>query len=466
MRLSIATAWLSLGAALDTAQAITMDYTSADSIKSAAAQVAYGTMKYYTGNNTGDVPGNLPSPYYWWEAGAMFMTIIDYWYYTGDDTYNSETVQAIDWQAGTTGSFMPSNQTADEGNDDQVFWAFAAMTAAEFNFESPASGYPSWVAMAQAVFNEQAGRWDSQTCNGGLRWQIFPTNNGYEYRNAISNGGFFMLASRLARYTGNDTYTAWAEKAWDWVYSGGGSVLLDNSTYQINDGTSDLANCTDADHTQWSYNYGVYLGGLAYLYNHTSNATWLPHIQGVLNKTLATFFPENMGPHIFVEVTCEPYGTCTTDDWTFKGFTSRWLAVTAQLVPSVADQIWPYLQASGKGAAGQCDGGTDGITCGFEWNTTTWDGTYGVGQQMSALSAIGATMLALKDNGLGAPYTTDTGGTSVSDPNAGTDSSSDSGESAIYTKTITTGDRAGAGILTALALILTLGGAAWLVTGA
>jgi mannan endo-1,6-alpha-mannosidase len=37
-------------------------------------------MKWYTGNNTGDVPGNLPSPYYWWEAGGMFMTMVDYWY--------------------------------------------------------------------------------------------------------------------------------------------------------------------------------------------------------------------------------------------------------------------------------------------------------------------------------------------------------------------------------------------------
>jgi hypothetical protein len=51
-----------------------------DSIKSAASTVAYGMMKYYTGNNTGDVPGNLPSPYYWWEAGGMFGVMIDYWY--------------------------------------------------------------------------------------------------------------------------------------------------------------------------------------------------------------------------------------------------------------------------------------------------------------------------------------------------------------------------------------------------
>ncbi len=35
-----------------------------DSIKQAASTVAYGLLKYYTGNNTGDTPGNLPDPYF------------------------------------------------------------------------------------------------------------------------------------------------------------------------------------------------------------------------------------------------------------------------------------------------------------------------------------------------------------------------------------------------------------------
>jgi len=51
--------------------AITLDLTSKASIKSAASTIAFDLMSYYTGNNTGDVPGNLPDPYFWWEAGAM-----------------------------------------------------------------------------------------------------------------------------------------------------------------------------------------------------------------------------------------------------------------------------------------------------------------------------------------------------------------------------------------------------------
>ncbi|ODQ76852.1 hypothetical protein LIPSTDRAFT_102095 [Lipomyces starkeyi NRRL Y-11557] len=36
-----------------------------------------------------------------------------------------------------------------------------------------------------------AGRWDTSTCNGGLRWQIFESNSGYDYKNTISNAGLF-----------------------------------------------------------------------------------------------------------------------------------------------------------------------------------------------------------------------------------------------------------------------------------
>lgn len=135
---------------------------------------------------------------------------------------------------------MPPNQTKTEGNDDQGFWALAVMSAAETNFPNPPSDQPQWLALAQAVFNLQAARWDMSTCGGGLRWQIFTFNNGYNYKNSISNGCFFNLAARLAKYTGNNTYAEWAEKTWDWTAAVG---LLDNS-YYVYDGSDDLLNCS------------------------------------------------------------------------------------------------------------------------------------------------------------------------------------------------------------------------------
>ena len=70
-----------LGAQL--AAAIDLDVSSADSVKSAASVIAAGMLSYYTGNQTGDNPGNLPDPYYWWEAGGMFGALVDYWYCKG-----------------------------------------------------------------------------------------------------------------------------------------------------------------------------------------------------------------------------------------------------------------------------------------------------------------------------------------------------------------------------------------------
>ena len=59
----------------------------------------------------------------------------------------------------------------------------------------------------------------------------------------MQNGGFFQLASRLARYTANDTYTQWAEKMWDWLST---STLIDDSdptAWKINDGAGVGDNC-------------------------------------------------------------------------------------------------------------------------------------------------------------------------------------------------------------------------------
>lgn len=166
--------------------ALKVDVSNADSIKQTAKTVATDLMNYYTGWHPGDNPGNLPPPYYWWEAGGMFGHMVDYWYYTGDDYWNDNVTQAITWQAGKDGTFMPQNQTRSEGNDDQVFWAFTAMDAAELNFPAPSKDYPSWVAMGQGAFQLMSERWDDKACGGGLRWQIFQWNAGYDYKNVAS----------------------------------------------------------------------------------------------------------------------------------------------------------------------------------------------------------------------------------------------------------------------------------------
>ena len=195
-------------------------------------------------------------------------SLIDYWYYTGDKTYNKMVMEGMLFQVGDDNNYEPVNQTKSLGNDDQAFWGLAAMSAAEARFPNPPDDKPQWLALAQAVFNSQALRWDTTACGGGLKWQIFQFNNGYNYRNSISNGCLFNLATRLGAYTHNETYFKWADKMWDWVADP--TIGLVTDTYQVYDGTDDTNNCSDTNRVQWSYNSGVFLLGVATMWNQVS----------------------------------------------------------------------------------------------------------------------------------------------------------------------------------------------------
>ncbi|KAH8746376.1 cell wall glycosyl hydrolase [Diaporthe sp. PMI_573] len=443
------------------AASVDIEWTSSDSIKQGASTIAYGMLQWYTGNRTGDVPGNLPDPYYWWEAGAMFGTLIDYWAYTDDETYVDETYQALQHQIGDDGDFMPENQTLTEGNDDQGFWAMAAMTAAETNFKNPNStkdGGFEWLASVQAVFNEYVWRWEASddVCGGGLRWQIFTFNTGYTYKNTISNGCFFNIAARLALYTGNESYSDWANTVYDWM----DDVGFIDGDFNVYDGAdSKDGKCSNPDRAQWTYNAGIFMYGAAAMYNHTGGSeVWANRVNGLTKRTSAYFFQNN----IIEEPPCEPHDSCKTDNYSFKGYALKWMAKTVQLMPSTYDTIKPLLLASGKAAASSCTGTAqgsaggvlDGIACGFKWTGSTNDGTSGVGQQMSALQAVLFTLDGP------APLSATTGGTSSGDSSGGSDKTD---KSIDPTKPITMGDRAGAGILTAMALAGLLGGCGWMV---
>ncbi|KAI8956820.1 glycoside hydrolase family 76 protein [Daldinia sp. FL1419] len=437
-----------LGLLLNSVVALDVDFSSDSSIKSAASTIAYGLVKYYTGNNTGDVPGNLPDPYYWWEAGAMFGTLIDYAAFTGDKTYNDITFQALQHQVGDDADFMPSNQTKSEGNDDQGFWAMAAMTAAEMNFTNPDPNQPQWLALVQAVYNEYVKRWEPDTCGGGMRWQIYTFNNGYNYKNSVSNGCFFNIAARLAKYTANETYADWANKIFEWQQS----VGFINKNWNVLDGAGNAGseNCTKINGAQFTYNAGLFLYGTAAMYNHTDGAEpWKTRLEGQV-KSIASIFFEN---GVMWEPSCEKTSAkCNTDQQAFKGHLMRWMALTSIIAPFTADTITPLLKSSAQAAAKQCSGpatdefkGPSGTACGFSWlQQATFDGISGVGEQMNALQAVMSPLVHAAQ----APFTSENGGSSQGNPNAGAQDS----DKIEQPKPITTADRAGAGILTTLAL--------------
>lgn len=422
---------------------IPLDLNDPASVKAAASTVAANLISFYPGNQPGQTPGILPQPYYWWESGAMFGTLINYWVYTGDETYNNMTREALIWQATPNGDFMPANQTRDEGNDDQGFWAISAMMAAERNFPAPPANSPSYLEMVQAVFNELVSRWSTEVCSGGLRWQIFSFNAGYNYKNSIANGCFFDIAARLAVYTGNQTYADWAVKIYDWVSAIG---LLDQH-YNIYDGSSTVTNCSSIDHIMWTYTNGVFLHGASVMYNWTNGSTlWQERVTGLLGAS-STFFSNNASSkNVMYEWACELDDLCDTDELSFKAYLARWMAEATHLAPFIYDTVMGYLRPSAQAAAAQCVGGASGTFCGFQWTTGKYDGTTGLGQEMDALEVIMGT-LAQQVKG---PVSNKTGGTSQSNPAAGT--GSDQSKNPYTLAPVTTGDKVGAAVATTAVL--------------
>ncbi|KAM0347708.1 hypothetical protein ACHAPU_004723 [Fusarium lateritium] len=428
---------------------------SKDDIKKSAKQLAADLIEYYHGTDPGGIPGILPGPppngdYYWWEGGAMWGTYMDYWKCTGDTKYNDLVMQGMQFQVGDDKDYQPNNVTLSLGNDDQGFWGMSAMLAAELAFPNPPSDQPGWLALAQAVFNTQANpdRHD-KTCNGGLRWQIPRTNNGYDYKNSIANGCFFNLGARLARYTGNKTYSDWAEKTWDWIEGVG---FLDPQTYKVYDGAHVGTNCTDINKAQFSYNSGVFLQGAAFMYNYTDGEKkWEQRLDKLVDATISNFFPKN----IAVEIACENHGTCTTDMYSFKGYIHRWMSQATHLAPFIRPKILPVLQKSAEAAVKQCTGGDNKRICGFKWASGVFDGKTGAGQQMNVLAAVSS--LLMEDTA--PPVTAKKGGTSKGNPNAG---NVGDGKIEKNYKPLSTGDKAGAGILTFVVLSLACGMFGWM----
>ncbi|ODQ44977.1 hypothetical protein PICMEDRAFT_35443 [Pichia membranifaciens NRRL Y-2026] len=407
---------LSAGGLLAVAQVaagIDLDVSSYDSIYDACKLLAGGVMDYYWGYEYGGTIGMFTHPYYWWEAGGAFGSLIDYSYYFENTTYVETIVQAMMYQKGDGSNFMPLNQTTTEGNDDQVFWGIAAIQAAERNFTEAGGDNPTYLELAQATFNTMKNRWDDDTCGGGVRWQIFPWNNGYDYKNTVSNAGLFHLGARLLRYTGNDTYYMdWCDKTYDWLVDVG---FIDEKNWYALDG-ADIVNgsCTSITSYLWSYNLALMISGCAYMANYTQEEKWHNRTMGFLESSKVFF--DNYG--VMYEATCMPVHTCKTDQRSFRAYLARFLQLTAILVPETQDTINERMETSAKAVALSCVGGYDQHTCGMNWSysggnnaTYGWDGYYGLGEEMSALEVVQALAAKYRPG----PYTSRDGGSSTGD---------------------------------------------------
>ncbi|KAM7184094.1 glycosyl hydrolase [Rhypophila sp. PSN 637] len=387
---------------------------SREDILKSAKTLAEDLIALYEGNKPGKIPGILPGPpvdssgpYYWWQAGAFMSTYLDYYRLTGDDTYNEIVAEGLIWQTGPNYDYLPPNQTASIGNDDQCFWASAALGAAEAGLPD-VKGKPSWAEIAETALSTMAhpSRHDD-TCDGGLRWQIPPTNVGYDYKNTLSNACYLSLAARVAKFTGNETYADIAGDTWDWLVNVG---FIDEENYRVYDGGHVQTNCSDVNKAQFSINSALLVQGAAYMFNQTNDKVWRDRLTRITDATLENFFPDDVA----FELPCEARReTCTIDMRAFKGITHRYLAAATELAPFLAEGVLPVLKKSTEAAVKTCTGGESGRECSFYWSEDKYVkpeavgkvGPFNVGEQMNVLAAVGSLLVDPATGGPASPVT-------------------------------------------------------------
>lgn len=363
--------------------ALKLDTSDTDSICEVASIIADGVLNYYDGSRYGGSVGCFSPPYYWWEYGVAFGSLLRFQHMCNNDTYENLVYNALLSQAGDDKNYQPTNQTNSEGNDDQATWGLTVLEAAEINFKSPTDdGYPSWTKLAENVFDAIYKRWDEDTCNGGLRWQYNSNRDGYDYKATIANSNLFQMSARLARLTGETKYVDYAKEIYNWIL---GSGLIDEGEWgtEVYDGSYTDDNCTDVTKVLWTYNYGVLLGGTAYLYDVTNDEDWKDRTENIILGSQTLY-----NNSILYERACQTYDICSTDQRVFKAIYARYLAITSKLIPDFEEKITGLIKPSAKAAAKSCSGGSDGVTCGLSWNYDGWDGYYGLGEQLNALEIV------------------------------------------------------------------------------
>ena len=186
--------------------------------------------------------------------------------------------------------------------DDEGWWALAWIQAYD------ATHRPEYLHMAESIFEDMSGGWDS-TCGGGLWWTRDRT-----YKNAIPNELYLSVAAHLANRSEGEKrskYLQSATREWLWFARSG----MFNTDGLINDGLT--PDCRNNGRTTWSYNQGVILGGLTELSRALGNASLLQRADSIAHAAIAKLADSDGILHD----ANEPH--CSGDTLQFKGIFIR-----------------------------------------------------------------------------------------------------------------------------------------------
>jgi predicted alpha-1,6-mannanase (GH76 family) len=295
----------------------------------------------------------------WWNSANDLTALVDYSARTHTTTYVGDIATIFARYSGS--NYLNSFY------DDEGWWALAWIDAYDLTQNQ------QYLAMAQTIFADMTGGWDS-TCNGGIWWSKSKT-----YKNAIANELFLEVAIRLHARTADDGgtggYLDWATREWNWF---GGTGMI-NTQSLVNDGLTSA--CANNGQTAWTYNQGVLIGGLVDMARETSQPNLLGEAQAIADAAIQNLVDVNGVLH----EPCEP--NCGGDGPQFKGIFMRHLAELA--AATSAPRYRAFLAKNADWIWNAARGGT-GAQIGVSWSGP-FDSADGA-RQGSALDAVNAAI--------------------------------------------------------------------------
>jgi predicted alpha-1,6-mannanase (GH76 family) len=335
----------------------------------------------------------------WWQNACSLEVMSHHALFAANDSLRQRVEADVANLYAKTSNMSRGGPTLTGYYDDEEWWALGWLRAWEL------TGNASYANRTRIIFEHQIdAAWNESSCGGGLMWQgfIYSENRfGNPYKGAITNELFLMITAKMAVLgppADRGHYADWAQRAWAWFRSTG--MIGEKSL--INDGLDTFAGhediCRNNNQTAWSYNQGVILGGLAYMWELTAEDSLLETAASIVNATLVHLVHSDKPGEIGHDVLMEPcegrwmdYQECSQDALQFKGVFVRYLGMLLDLAHRLPAAVGPLggesqLQRYKSFVQTNADSIWNNAAC-------TLGAPVGVGEPLTALPVFGTSWL-------------------------------------------------------------------------
>ncbi|KAK0216748.1 glycoside hydrolase family 76 protein [Armillaria nabsnona] len=170
------------------------------------------------------------------------------------------------------------------------------------------------IDMAKKYYDIASMAVDSSYCGDGLFW-----SSARDYKNAITNELYLATSGYLYDVTQDTQYLTSLKNTWEWF----NTSAMRGSNGLYNDGLSKDGRCANNGQTQWTYNQGVVLVGLGFLYKYTHDESTISTAWSIMDAILADLVDNGA-----LRESCDSTTstTCNNDQVSFKGILIEYMA--------------------------------------------------------------------------------------------------------------------------------------------